>query len=79
MDVDVSALGMRASSETYEHIGAVPVWVHDLSRRWQEEESRTRVIVGERQAASRSSLPCRAELLPARSSRSYPAKHLTHF
>jgi hypothetical protein len=26
------------------------VWVHDLGRRWQEEESRTRVIVGERQA-----------------------------
>jgi hypothetical protein len=50
MDVDVSALGMRASSETYEHIGAVPVWVHDLGRRWQEEESRTRVIVDERQA-----------------------------
>lgn len=50
MDVDVSALGMRASSETYEHIGAVPVWVHDPGRRWQEEESRTRVIVGERQA-----------------------------
>ena len=25
MDVDVSALGMRSSTETYEHIGAVPV------------------------------------------------------
>ena len=36
-----------ASSETYEHIGVVPVWVHDLERRWQEEESRTRVIVDE--------------------------------
>ena len=24
MDVDVSALGMRASSETYEHMGAYP-------------------------------------------------------
>ena len=47
--------------------GAVPVWVHDLGRRWQEEQSRTRVIVGERQAASRSSVPCRAALLPARS------------
>jgi hypothetical protein len=50
MDVDVSALGMRASSETYEHIGAVSVWVHDLGRRWQEEEeeeSRTRVMVDE--------------------------------
>jgi hypothetical protein len=53
MDVDVSALGMRAASQTYEHIGTVPVWVHDLGRRWQEEESRTRVIVGERQAIYR--------------------------
>ena len=50
MDVDVSALGMRAYSEAYEHIGAVSVWVHDLGRRWQEEESRTRVIVDKRQA-----------------------------
>jgi hypothetical protein len=53
MDVDVSALGMRASSEIYEHIGAIPVWVHDLDRRWQEEESRTRIIVDERQAVYR--------------------------
>jgi uncharacterized protein YndB with AHSA1/START domain len=57
MDVDVSALGMRATSQTYEHIGAVPVWVHDLGRRWQEEQSRTRVIVGERQAAYRFDVP----------------------
>ena len=48
MDVDVSALGMRAYSEAYEHIGAVSGWVHDLGRRWQEEESRTRVIVDKR-------------------------------
>lgn len=47
MDVDVSALGMRPSSETYEHIGEVRVWVHDLDRRWQEEESRTRVRIDE--------------------------------
>jgi hypothetical protein len=50
MDVEVSALGMRVLSETYEHIGAVPVWVHDLGRRWQEEESRTRVIVDKQHA-----------------------------
>ena len=50
MDVDVAALGMSAASESYEHIGVVPVWIHDLERRWQEEESRTRVIVDERQA-----------------------------
>jgi Protein of unknown function (DUF2652)/Polyketide cyclase / dehydrase and lipid transport len=50
MDVDVSALGMRASTETYEQIGAVSVWVHDLERRWLEEESRTRLIVDKRHA-----------------------------
>jgi class 3 adenylate cyclase len=60
MDVDVSALGMLASSETYEHIGAVPVWIHDLSRRWQEEESRTRVIVDEGQAIHRVVMPTSA-------------------
>jgi hypothetical protein len=60
MDVDVSALGMRASREMYEHIGAIPVWVHDLGRRWQEEESRTRVIVDERQAVYRLDTPTSA-------------------
>ena len=50
MDVDVDALGMHATTETYEHIGAVRLWVHDLERRWQEEEGRTRVFVAERQA-----------------------------
>ena len=50
MDVDVTALGMVASAETYEHIGTVPVWIHDLDHRWQEEEARTRVIVDQGQA-----------------------------
>ena len=60
MDVDVSALGMRKATETYEHMGAVPVWVHDLGRRWQEEESRTRVIVHEREAVYRFDTPTSA-------------------
>lgn len=51
MDVDVSALGMRASSESYEHIGEVRLWVHDLELRWQEESSRTRVMVDAARAA----------------------------
>lgn len=50
MDVDVAALGMRVGDETYEHIGTVKVWVHDLDRRWQEEDSRTRVFVSEAEA-----------------------------
>jgi len=45
MDVDVSALGMQPTSESYDHIGTVPVWVHDLERRWADEEARTRVLV----------------------------------
>jgi hypothetical protein len=60
MDVDVSALGMRASSEIYEHIGVIPVWVHDLGRRWQEEESRTRVIVDDRQVVYQFDTPTSA-------------------
>ncbi|MEO7119290.1 MAG: DUF2652 domain-containing protein, partial [Candidatus Limnocylindrales bacterium] len=50
-DVDPVALGMRAVTETSEHIGDVPAWAHDLERRWQEEESRTRVYVEPAQAA----------------------------
>lgn len=60
MDVDVSALGMRATTATYEHIGAVRLWVHDLDRRWQEEQARTRVFVDERHAAYRLDTPTSA-------------------
>jgi hypothetical protein len=60
MDVDVSALGMRAWSQAYAHIGTISVWVHDLGRRWQEEESRTRVIVDQRQAAYQLDAPTSA-------------------
>ena len=40
-----AALGMREHTETYDRIGDVPVWVHDLDRRWREEEARARVFV----------------------------------
>jgi len=50
MDVDVDALGMQRSTATYEHIGEIGVWVHDLGRRWAEEEARTRVLVDADQA-----------------------------
>ena len=36
---------MREHAETYEHIGEVRLWVHDLERRWQEEDSRKRVYI----------------------------------
>ena len=44
-DIAPAALGMRPHSETYDRIGEVPGWVHDLERRWQEEEARGRVRV----------------------------------
>ena len=39
------ALEMKPHTETYEHIGEIKLWVQDLERRWQEEDSSTRVLV----------------------------------
>jgi uncharacterized protein YndB with AHSA1/START domain len=44
-DIDPAALGMRAHTETYDRIGDVPAWAHDLERRWRDEEARGRVLV----------------------------------
>ena len=44
-DLDSDALGMTPHGESYERIGDVPSWVHDLDRRWLEEEARVRVRV----------------------------------
>jgi uncharacterized protein YndB with AHSA1/START domain len=44
-DIDPAALGMREHSETYDRIGEVSAWAHDLERRWVEEEARGRVFV----------------------------------
>ena len=43
--IDPAALGMQPLAETYEHLGEVGTWVHDLEGRWQEEEARQRVFV----------------------------------
>ncbi len=43
--IDPAAIGMQPLSETYEHLGEVGTWVHDLELRWQEEEARQRVFV----------------------------------
>ncbi len=43
--IEPGALGMQPLSETYEVVGEVGTWVHDLERRWQEEEARRRVFV----------------------------------
>lgn len=44
-DIDPAALGMREHTETYDRIGDVRAWVHDLDGRWREEEARARVRV----------------------------------
>jgi uncharacterized protein YndB with AHSA1/START domain len=48
--IEPAALGMQPLTETYEHLGDVTTWVHDLERRWQEEEARQRVFVTPAQA-----------------------------
>ena len=44
-DIDPAALGMRPITETYDRIGDVPAWAHDLERRWQVEDERERTRV----------------------------------
>ncbi len=56
-DIDPAALDMRAHTETYEKIGDVPAWAHDLGRRWQEEEARARVFVTPEQSILTVSVP----------------------
>ena len=56
-DLDPAALGMTAHTETYDRIGDVPVWVHDLGRRWQEEEARARVRVSADEAILELAVP----------------------
>ncbi|MEO8251346.1 MAG: DUF2652 domain-containing protein [Chloroflexota bacterium] len=51
MAIDAAALEMEPLSEAYEHLGEVHTWVHDLERRWQEEEARQRVFVSSEASA----------------------------
>ena len=44
-DLQPAGIGMRPHTETYDRIGDVKAWAHDLDRRWQEEEARARVYV----------------------------------
>ena len=59
-DLDPAALGMRAHTETYDRIGDVPAWAHDLERRWQEEEARGRVRVSPEDSILIVSVPTNA-------------------
>jgi uncharacterized protein YndB with AHSA1/START domain len=56
-DIDPAALGMRSHTETYDRIGEVPAWAHDLERRWQEEEARGRVRVSPEESMLTISVP----------------------
>jgi uncharacterized protein YndB with AHSA1/START domain len=56
-DIDPAALGMRAHTETYDRIGEVPAWAHDLERRWQKEEARGCVRVSAQESILTLSVP----------------------
>jgi uncharacterized protein YndB with AHSA1/START domain len=55
--LDPAGLGMRAHTETYDRIGEVSAWAHDLGRRWQEEEARGRVRVAAEEATFTVTVP----------------------
>ena len=55
-----AALGMTAHTETYEFVGEVPCWIHDLERRWQDEDARARVRVGPEEAVLEADFPTAA-------------------
>ena len=57
MNEKAAALGMREHTETYDRIGDVPAWVHDLEHRWQEEEARGRVFVSPEESILIVSVP----------------------
>ena len=50
MGIEPAELRMREHAESYEHVGEVRCWVHDLDGRWQEEEQRSRVFVAPAEA-----------------------------
>jgi uncharacterized protein YndB with AHSA1/START domain len=58
--VDPIALGMTPHEESYEYIGAVPGWVHDLERRWREEDARQRVFIEPADAVQDVTMPTAA-------------------
>jgi hypothetical protein len=59
-ELNPAALGMVPHTETYERIGDVPAWAHDLERRWQEEEARGRVFVTPEESILTVSVPTTA-------------------
>ena len=55
--LDPVVLGLRPITETYDRIGDVHAWVHDLDRRWDEEEQRQRVFVRPEEAVVTLAVP----------------------
>jgi hypothetical protein len=55
--LDPIRLAFRPITQSYDRIGDVPAWAHDLERRWQEEEARQRVFVAPEQAVVNLSVP----------------------
>ena len=76
-DLDPAALGMRAQTETYDRIGDVPAWAHDLERRWQEEEARGRVRVTPEEAILTVSVPTKVPPQVAWEFLSTPGQRMT--
>ena len=60
MGLDPAALGMQPHTETYEVVGEIPGWIHDLERRWLEEDARARVRIGPEDAALQADFPTSA-------------------
>jgi hypothetical protein len=57
--LDPGALAMRSTTESYDHIGNVACWAHDLERRWQEEDGRARAFVDPKTAIIDLAIPVR--------------------
>jgi hypothetical protein len=55
--LDPVQLAFRPITQSYDRIGDVPAWAHDLERRWQEEEARQRVFVAPEHAVVNLSVP----------------------
>ena len=60
MGLAPAELGMTPHAESYEIVGEIPGWVHDLERRWQEEDARARVRVGPGDAGLETEFPTSA-------------------
>lgn len=58
--LDAAELEMRPHTEEFEGVGDVPAWVHDLERRWAEEDERVRLIVSKDESVLTVTVPTAA-------------------